>query len=58
MENKNEDFQDWPGIHPTLGEILPGGVIYELVRSRSGSGVELLRWEADNYKIGPQFREG
>ena len=58
MENKNEDFQGWPGIHPTLGEILPGGVVYELVQSRSGRGVELLRWEAENYEIGPQFKEG
>jgi hypothetical protein len=58
MENKNEDFQDWPGVHPTLGEILTGGVVYELVQSRSGHGVELLRWEAETYEIGPQFREG
>jgi hypothetical protein len=58
MENKNEDFQHWPGIHPTLGEILPGGVVYDLVQSRSGREVELLRWEAETYAIGPQFKEG
>jgi hypothetical protein len=58
MENKNEDFQDWSEIHPTFGEILPGGVVYEQVQSRSGRGVELLRWEAETYEIGPQFREG
>jgi hypothetical protein len=58
MENENGDFQGWPGIRQTFGEILPGGVVYELVQSRSGRGVELLRWEAENYEIGPQFREG
>jgi len=58
MENEKGDFQDWPGIHPTLGEILPGGVVYDLVQSRSGRGVTLVRWDGQTYKIGPQFREG
>ena len=31
MENENGDFQGWPGVRQTLGEILPGGVVYELV---------------------------
>jgi hypothetical protein len=58
MENKNEHFQDWPGIHPTFGEILPGGAILELVQSSSGRGSELLRWETESYEIRPQFKEG
>ena len=58
MENENGNFQGWPGIRPTLGEILPGGVVYELVQSRSGHGVELLRSEAETYEIAPQFKEG
>jgi hypothetical protein len=37
---------------------LPGGVVYELVQSRSGRGVELLRWKAESYEIAPQFKEG
>jgi hypothetical protein len=56
MENEN-GIQGWPVIRPTLGEILPGGVVYELVQSRSGRGVELLRWEAETYEIAPQFKE-
>jgi hypothetical protein len=58
MENQNGNFQTWPGIHVTFGEILPGGVVLELVESSSGGGVELLRWEAETYEIGPQFRVG
>ena len=58
MENKNEDFQDFSGIHPTLGEILPGGAIIEFVHSRSGRGGELVRWETESYEIRPQFQEG
>ena len=56
MENEN-GIQGWPVIRPMLGEILPGGVVYELVQSRSGRGVELLRWEAESYEIAPQFKE-
>ncbi len=58
MENENGDFQGWPGVRQTLGEILPGGVVYELVQSRSGHGVTLVRWDGQTYEIGPQFREG
>ena len=58
MENQNGNFQTWPGIHVTFGEILPGGVVLELVESSSGRGVELLRWEAGTYEIAPQFKEG
>jgi hypothetical protein len=58
MENEKGNFQDRPGIRVTDGEILPTGVVFELVQSRSGRGVELLRWEAQNYEIGPQFKEG
>jgi hypothetical protein len=58
MENEKGDFQGWPGIRQTFGEILPGGAVIELVQSRSGRGVELLRSDAENYEIEPQFREG
>jgi hypothetical protein len=58
MENEKGNFQDWPGIRVTDGEILPTGVVFELVQSRSGRGVELLRWQAPNYEIGAQFKEG
>ena len=58
MENENGDFQGWPGVRQTLGEILPGGVVYELVQSRSGRGVTLLRWHGQTYEIAPQFKEG
>jgi len=58
MENKNENFQGWPGIRPTFGEILPDGVVIELVESSSGGGVQLLRWDGENYEIAPQFKEG
>jgi hypothetical protein len=58
MENENRNFQGWPGIRQTFGDILPGGVVYDLVQSRSACGVELVRWEAENYEIGPQFKEG
>jgi len=33
MENQNGNFQTWPGIHLTFGEILPGGVVLELVET-------------------------
>ena len=28
------------------------------MESRSGRGVELLRWKAETYEIAPQFKEG
>ena len=42
----------------TFGEILPGGVVLELVESSSGRGVELLRWKAETCEVAPQFKEG
>lgn len=56
MENSNS--QGWPGIRQTFGEILPGGVVYEPVHSPSERAVKLLRWDGENYEIGPQFKEG
>ena len=58
VENQNGNFQTWPGIRVTFGDILPGVVVLELVESSSGRGVELLRWEAETYEIAPQFKEG
>jgi hypothetical protein len=58
LENGNGNFQGWPGIRQTFGEILPGGVVIEQVESSSVGGVELLRWDGENYEIAPQFKEG
>ena len=58
MENQNGNFQTWPGIRVTFGEILPGGVVLELAEPISGGGVELVRWDGENYEIAPRVKEG
>jgi hypothetical protein len=58
VENQNGNFQTWPGIRVTFGEILPGGIVLELVESSSGGGVGLVRWDGENYEIAPQVKEG
>jgi len=57
VEIKSGNFTDQPRICPTLGELLQSGVVLELVSSSSGRGVELLRWDGENYEIAVHFRE-
>src|SRR5258708_7637862 len=58
MGNDNGNFKSWSGIRVTFGEILATGVVLDSVESSSGGGVELVRWDGDNFEIGPRFKEG
>src|SRR5258708_17463329 len=58
MGNDNGNFKSWSGIRVTFGEILATGVVLDSVESSSGDGVELVRWDGQNFQIGPRFKEG
>ena len=58
MENQSPNYQDLPQIRETFGEVLPNGVVIELVNDPSGRGVTLLRWDGTNYQTGNVFQEG
>lgn len=58
MENDNRNLKNVPRFREICGEIRPDGVVFDLVESGSGDGVELLRSDGQNYKTGLQFQDG
>jgi hypothetical protein len=57
VENQTSSFQDRPQVRETYGEILPNGVVIELVTTDS-TDLSLLHGDAQNYQIEPQFQDG